>query len=419
VYVPGTLSVLTRNRDFRRLFAAELVIFGGDWFVIIPLLTLLPKLTGSGLWGGLVLAADTGILALLLPFTGAVADRVDRRRIMLTANLAGVLAVLTLFLVRSPGTAWLAVAAVGAYAVAKAFYTPAAGAALPNLVDAEDLAAANAIAGSAWGTMLVVGASLGGVLAAAVGPYTCFGVTAVCLVVAAALVWPIRRPMQAGRDGGRPAHPLAAIAEAMRYIGHRPRVAALVTVKSAVGLGNGVLTAFPLLASTVFHIGPTGTGLLFAARGAGALVGPLLLRRVLLRRSWLLPGLAVSMATYGLAYLLVAAAPWYVLALALVALAHTAGGGNWAMSNFALQAEVPDELRGRVFATDMMLATLAVSVSQLVVGTLVDHVDIRVLIACCGATTLLYSLAWRLTTRRLLAREPTTEAALDAGRQPA
>jgi MFS family permease len=423
VYVPETLRVLTRNRDFRRLFAAELVIFGGDWFVLIPLLTLLPKLTGSGLWGGLVLAADTGILAILLPFTGTVADRLDRRRVMLTANLAGILAVLALLLVRSAGTAWLAVAAVGAYAVAKAFYTPAAGAALPNLVDAEDLPAANAIAGSAWGTMLVIGASLGGVVAAAVGPYTCFVVTVVCLISAVALVWPIRRPMQADRDGEPPAHPLAAIGEAMRYIVHRPRVAALVTVKSAVGLGNGVLTAFPLLASAVFHIGPTGTGLLFAARGAGALVGPLLLRRVLLRRSWLLPGLAVSMAIYGLAYLSVAAAPWYVLALALVMVAHTAGGGNWAMSSYALQVEVPDGLRGRVFATDMMLATLAVSVSQLIIGTMVDHVSTRILIACCGATTLCYSVAWRLTTRRLLARGPSAGAVapaagtmLDAGR---
>jgi Transmembrane secretion effector len=257
----------------------------------------------------------------------------------------------------------------------------------------------------------VVGALLGGVLAVAVGPYTCFVVTAACLIASAALVWRIRRAMQAGRDAALPARPLAAIAEAMRYIRHRPRVAALVTVKSAVGLGNGVLTTFPLLATTVFHSGPAGTGLLFAARGAGALVGPLLLRRVLAHRSWLLPGLAVLMGIYGLAYLSVAVAPWFALVLVLIALAHTAGGGNWAMSNFALQAEVPDGLRGRVFATDIMLATLAVSTSQLTVGGLVDHVDPRLLIGCCGATTLLYSLAWRLTTRRLLRQAPETVAA--------
>ncbi len=407
------LGVLARNRDFRRLFAAELVMFGGDWFVMIPLLTLLLKLTGSGLWGGLVLAADTGIMALLLPFTGTVADRVDRRRIMLTANLCGLVAVLALFAVRTPQTVWLAPVAVAAFAVAKAFYLPAASAALPNLVDAADLSAANAIAGSAWGTMVVVGASLGGVLAAIAGPQACFLVTGVCLLAAAALVWPIRRPMQAARNGAAQGT-WRAIGEALRYVAHRPRVSALVTVKSAVGLGNGVLTAFPLLASVVFGIGPAGTGLLFAARGAGALIGPLLLRRVLFHRSWLLPGLAVSMGTYGLAYLGVSVSPWYGLTLFLVVLAHIAGGGNWAMSSYALQVEVPDELRGRVFATDVMIATLAVSISQLVVGAFIDTVSPRVLVGACGLTTLGYSIVWRLVTLRVMRRVPVDQPATEA-----
>src|ERR1700761_1183829 len=85
-YVAASISVLTRNADFRRLFGAELVVFGSDWFVMVPLLVLLPKLTGSGVWGALVLAADTGITALLLPFTGTVADRVDRRGILIAGN---------------------------------------------------------------------------------------------------------------------------------------------------------------------------------------------------------------------------------------------------------------------------------------------------------------------------------------------
>jgi MFS family permease len=403
--VPSGVSVLTRNRDFRRLFGAELVMFGGDWFVMIPLLTLLPRLTGSGMWGGFVLAADMGLLALLLPYTGTVADRVDRRRIMLAANLVGVVAVAALLLVRTAGTAWIAIVAVGAFAVAKAFYSPAAQAALPNVVDPADLATANALAGSAWGTMLVVGASLGGVVAAAVGPYVCFLVTVGCLLAAAALVWGIRRPMQQPRalDAVVP-RPFTAVVEALRYIGGRPRVAALVTVKSAVGLGNGVLVAFPLLATSVYRIGELGTGLLFAARGAGALIGPLLFRWVLGRREWLLPGLAVSMGLYGLAYLGVAASPWFALALPLVMLAHVAGGGNWVMSNFALQAEVPDELRGRVFATDMMIATLAVAVSQLAAGFFVDRVAPQVVVAVCAAVTFTYAVVWRLVTLRLLRR---------------
>jgi MFS family permease len=404
--VPAAFSVLTRNRDFRRLFAAELVVFGADWFVMVPLLVLLPELTGGGTMGAMVLAADTGILALLLPWTGTVADRVDRRKILIVSNAAAFLSVLLLFAVRSEATAPLALVAVGAIAVSKAFYSPAASAALPNLVDPEDLAAANTIAGSAWGTMTVVGASLGGVVSSVFSPYVCFAVTAVCLLTGSLLTTLIKRPMQAPRSGGgEPARALPALLESLRYIGGRPRLRALVTVKSAVGLGNGVLTVFPLIAAA-HGVGALGAGLLFALRGAGALVGPLVMRPVLNRPAWLLPGLALSMGLYGIGYLGVAFAPWFPLVAALVFVAHFAGGSNWVLSNFALQGEVPDALRGRVFATDMMLATLAIAVSQLIAGAAIDRVDSRWIIAGCASITLTYAIGWRIATRRL---QPSTE----------
>ncbi|MBO4209306.1 MFS transporter [Micromonospora echinofusca] len=405
--MPSPLRVLARNRSFRRLFVAELIVFGADWFVMVPLLVLLPELTGSGIWGALVLAADTAIVALMLPFTGTIADRMDRRRIMVVANLGALAGVLLLLLVRSAGTAWLALLAIGTVAVAKALYSPAAQAALPNVLEPDELAGGNAVAGSAWGTMTVVGASLGGVISAAFGPYVCFWIAAVGLVVAAVIAARIRRPLQAPRDGSVPTpRTWAAIGEAMRYIVHRPSVRALVTVKSAVGLGNGVLTVFPLLAG-VYGVGAVGLGLLFAVRGAGALVGPMLMRRVLGNRSWLLPGLALSMALYGLGYLGVSVSRWFPLVLVLVFVAHFAGGSNWVMSNYALQGEVPDGLRGRVFATDMMLAMVAVAVSQLVVAGVVDLVDERVVLAGCGLVTVVYAVGWRLATRRLSLAEPT------------
>src|SRR5947208_7228723 len=198
-------------------------MFGGDWFVMIPLLGLLPRLTGSGLWGGLVIAVDTGVTALLLPYTGTIADRIDRRKIMLTTNLAAILAVLALLLVRSSGTAWIALVAIAAESVAKAFYSPAGSAALPNVVDAPDLPAANALAGASWGTMLVVGASLGGLLASFAGPYVCFLVAAACLALAAGRIWRIRLPLQLSRHGVA-VRPLAAVREALRYTWNNPRV---------------------------------------------------------------------------------------------------------------------------------------------------------------------------------------------------
>jgi MFS family permease len=397
-YVPPVISVLTRHRDFRRLFFAQLVVFGGDWFAVIPLMALLLELTGLGIWGSLALAADTLMLALLLPYAGTVADRFDRRTILVVTTVAALLSVVVLLGVRSPGVAWLGPVAIGMLGASKAFYTPAALAALPNLVPREDLSIANAVAGSAWGTMLVVGASLGGVMTALAGPYVCFLITAACLLMATGLVWRIRTPMQSDRPA-EPTPALMALREALGYIRRHPRVLSLVTVKSAVGVGNGVLATFPLLAMS-FGLGAIGSGFLFAARGLGALAGPFVLRRVLAHRSWLLPGLAISMAVYGLGYLGVALSPWYALTLVLVVVAHLAGGGNWMMSNFALQLEVPDWLRGRVFATDMMIATLAVSISLLVVGALVDVIDVRVLIACCATATLVYAIGWRLATRK-------------------
>lgn len=404
--MPSPLSVLTRNRDFRYLFAAQLVVFGADWFVMVPLLELLPTLTGSGVWGGLVIAIDTGITALLLPYAGTIADRVDRKRLMIYANVITVVGIVLLLAVRSAHGAWLALAAIGVVAVAKAFYSPAAQAALPNVVDPAELSAANAVAGSAWGTMTVVGASLGGVLSSVLGPYTCFALAAGALVGSALVAWRIRRPLQA--HGAAPVVAArSAVREAFVYIRSNPRVRALVTVKSAVGLGNGVLTVFPLLAG-MFGAGAIGTGLLFAVRGAGSMVGPLLMRAVLTRRSWLLPGMALSMATYGLSYLGASVTTVFPLLLALVFLAHLAGGGNWAMSNFALQGEVPDRLRGRVFATDMMVATLAISASQLVVAAVVDHVSEQAVLAGCGLVTFVYAVVWWLATRRL-ARVDTPE----------
>lgn len=378
-------------------------MFGGDWFVMVPLLGLVQRLTGHGLVGGLVMVADTGMNALLLPYAGTIADRLDRRKILVTANLSAIVAVLLLFTVRSGGTAWLGPVAVGAVAVAKAFYSPAAQAAIPNLVPPEDLSLANAVAGAAWGTMTVVGASLGGVVASVASPYTCFTITAVGLAIAASFALRVRQPMQSGRDERVHLGALDAIRESLAYLRRRPMVRALVTVKSAVGLGNGVLAVYPVLA-VLLNVGDMGTGLLFAVRGIGTLIGPLLLRRVLLRRSnRLLPGLAISMAGYGVAYAGLVAVHWFPLVLALIMLAHVAGGGNWTLSNIALQAEVPDELRGRVFSFDLMLASVSIAVSQLLVSTLIDEVDPWLIAAGCGLLTLVYSVAWRLWTVRVTA----------------
>ena len=396
------LDLLRRERDFRRTYVAQLIALGGDWFAVIPLLVLLPDLTGSGLWGALVLAADTLVFALVAPYAGTVVDRLDRRRVIVVANVAGGLAALLLLLVRSEATAWIALVGMGLVAAAKAFAHPAGAAALPNLVSREDLSVAAVLNGAAWGTMLAVGAALGGLVAGTLGPTACFVATAVLLWLAALLVARTTRPFSDPSTPVRERRPARAdIAEAAGYARRERSVLALLTCKTGPAFGNGALSLFPLYGAAAFGLGPLGVGLMYSARGLGALIGPLLLRGRATDPSSLRGVLAASMAVFGVGYLALAVTPWFVVVLLLLVVAHAGGGANWILSTYGLQATVPDALRGRVFSADYTLATLVIAGSQVVFGLLSDVVPARELLAASGAVVLLYSGGWWVATRAL------------------
>ena len=402
----AALDLLRRRGDFRRTYLATLVSLGGDWFAVVPLLALLPRLTGGGLAGALVLAADTAVFALLSPYAGTIADRVDRRRLLVGCDLASAGCALLLLLVDSAGTAWVAVVAIGGVAAAKAFAQPAAQAALPNLVERGELRTANVLTGAAWGSMLAVGAALGGLGAAVLGVRVCFVVDAVSFLISAALIARCRQPFQQPREARPHAGFRADVAEAVRYARSQPRVLALMAAKPGIGFANGALVLFPLLAANVFGVGEIGIGLLFAARGLGALLGPLALAGRRRSDAHLHRLLFLCVTGCGLGYVGVALAPSFALVLLLVTVAHIGGGANWVVSTYGLQAVVPDAVLGRVSSADFMLVTLAVAANQVVAGLLADAVDTRLLIGCFGAASVVYASLWWAGTRtvRLTAR---------------
>ena len=402
------LDLLRREKDFRRAYLAQLIALGGDWFAIIPLLILLPELTGTGLWGALVLAADTLVFALVGPYAGTVVDRLDRRRVIVVANSVAGVAALLLVLVRSEATAWIALVAIGVVAAAKAFAQPAGAAAIPNLVDREDLATASILNGASWGTMLAVGAALGGLVAGTLGTTVCFVLDAALLLGAAALTASTTRPFSDPEAPPRPRRPARQdIGEALGYARREHRVLALMTCKSGPAFGNGALSLFPLYGAAAFGLGAFGVGLMYSARGVGALLGPLLLRRRAADSEQLYSLLAASMAVFGLGYLALGVTGWFGLVLVLLAVAHAGGGANWILSTYGLQATVPDALRGRVFSADYTLATLIIAGSQVVFGVLSDHVEARSLLAAAGGIVLVYSGLWWLATRRLRRPAPS------------
>ena len=403
----GYLDLLRREGDFRRVYLAGLVSLAGDWFAIVPLLTLLPRLTGTGIWGGLVLAADTAVLAMLSPYAGTVVDRVDRRKLMVGADLVSAGAVLLLLLVRSSATAWIALVAIGFVAAAKAFFAPASAAALPNLVDRADLSRASVLSGSAWGSMLAIGAALGGAMDALLGPYWCFSIDAVSFGFSAWLTARTTKPFGEAREPAPRISMREDVRATMAYARGEPRVPALVLCKVGPGLGNGIISLFPLLA-VVFGAGPLGTGLFFSVRGLGAVAGPLLMRRWVARdESGLWRALSISMVLFSLAYLGLSVTTSFAVALLLVFLGHVGAGSNWILSTYGLQAVVPDSLRGRVFSADFMVVTIAIAVSQIGTGVLSEFVAPRRLTAGLAIVALAYSVAWLLATRQVRGRRPT------------
>src|SRR3990172_5469356 len=181
----ASISLVRRHGDFRRLYLASLISLGGEWFLIVALFGLVIELTGQAVAVALTIAAQDLTYFVASPFAGILADRLDRRRIMVAADLARAGLVLGFLLVRSEGAVPILYLLLAGIAVFSAVFEPAAPAAMPNLVEDRDLSTANALSGSAWGTMLAAGAGLGGIVSAAFGRETAIIIDSFSFVISA------------------------------------------------------------------------------------------------------------------------------------------------------------------------------------------------------------------------------------------
>ena len=401
------LSLLRRNPAFARLYTAQLASFAGDWFATVALLGLALQLTGSSAIASLVLVLQTGGFAAASPIAGLLADRFDRRRLMVAADLARIPVALAFLLAREPETLWVAFAAVLLLAVGAAVFDPTSSAALPNLVRDEDLPTANVLIGSAWGTMLAVGAALGGIVAATLGRDAAFVVNALSFAVSAWLILGIRQPLQEPRDPA--AHPAigvrGGVAAAIGFARTSRIVAAFVLSKTSFGVGTGVVALLAVFGSEVFGAGDAGIGILFAARGLGALVGPFVARSVMgTDDAGLIRGIAASFVAAAGCYALFPLAPQIWIAAIFVFGAHCGGGAQWALSTLGIQRSTPDVIRGRVFSLDYGLVTMTIAVSTLVAGLLADLVPARLAVWTMAALIVAAGVIWIAFAWPILAR---------------
>jgi MFS family permease len=396
----ASLALLRRNRDFRRLYSASLISLGGDWFLLVALFGLALELTSSPMAVSLLIAAQEIPFFLLSPIGGHLADRLDRKRLMVTCDLARAALCLGFLFVHDVSTMWIAYLLLATISAFAAAFDPASSAAFPNLVDARDLGPANALFGSLWGTMLAVGAALGGVVAAAIGRDAAFVIDAVSFAFSAYLIWRIRAAFGEEREPHEEQPGLVeATVESARFARRDHRVLALLSVKAGFGLAAGVLVLISVFAVDVFHRGEIGIGILMAARGVGALIGPFLGRRAAGpndRR--LFTAIGVALATFGLGYALLGLMPTLALAAVAVMVAHLGGGAQWTLSSYGLQRLVPDRIRGRIFSFDNALITLTLTISSLVTGWTATRYGPRPTAIGLGVVAVIYAGIWAWTT---------------------
>jgi len=389
--------LLRGNRDFTLLYVGTLISLGGDWFLTVALLDLVLHLTGSATLSSLMLLCQSLPIFLFTPLAGRLVDRVDRRKLMIAMDLIRTAACLLPLLARTPALLPFAYAGVIMISIGSAYFEPASQAALPNLVAAEELGPANVLMGSTWGTMLAVGAAIGGIVTMRFGRDVSFVIDAFSFLASAFILWNIRTPFS---EGVR-VRPQESNETLFSYVRNRPRVLALLVSKGGYGVGAGVVALLGVFGKEVFKAGAFGIGILFAARGFGALLGPFAIRAVSSRDETQYRLIAVSILVFAAGYAGLGLSPTLLIGSLAVFFAHLGGGAQWLTSTYGLQREVPDFIRGRVFAADYGFVTLTMSISSLVAGVLSDRIGAPTATIAVASAGILWALFWGAWTWKL------------------
>ena len=394
----GYWALLRDNPHYRRLWLGLAASMIGDWFRTMALYHLVLKLTGaSGLALGGVMIAQTVTLFVLSPVAGVAADRFSRKWIMVGTDLVRAVLALGFLLITTADRLWLAYVLTAVLTSVSAFFHPAYAATIPNITTRRELVAANALGSASWAAMLAIGTALGGLVTAWLGTTEAFVLDAASYVVSAACIMGIAIPSVPASSDAR-ATGWQAFRRGLRYMAARPYVLRLLSVKAcSVGLAGGMMILIALFAENVFEAGAIGMGTLFMARGLGALIGPLLARRLVGEEPQRMVGtIGAAFLLTGGFYALFGATPTLAWAALALFMATMASNVLWVFSSTLLQISVPDAYRGRVFAADFMLFTIIMALATLATAWGLDHTALtpRALAAISGGLLVLSGIFW-------------------------
>ncbi|MFF5228162.1 MFS transporter [Dactylosporangium sp. NPDC000521] len=370
-----------RHRDFRRLWLAGLISESGDWLLLVALPILVYQLTGSPLQTSYAFLIELAPAVLLGPLAGHLADRWDRRRLLVTVVAVQAAALLPLLLVRDRGDLPILYAVIAVEAAALAVFGPARNALLPTLIPAEELVPANALLGFGQNAGRLVGGPVGGLLLAASGLPVIVAVDLVTFLAAGVLIAGVMAGPRAVTDpeapaGGGLGGRRVRIALGIAALGGAAQgifvVLFVVWVARALGGGaaeTGLLrgvqaigaVALGLLLATARRTPPPGT-LVAAGAGAFGLLSLLV---------WNGPDVTTALPVYVVLFILIGA-PGVVMVTGLVSL---------------LQQETADGARGRVFGVFGAVFEGSSGAGMLAAGLLADRLGV---VALLNVQALLY-----------------------------
>ncbi|MBL9022913.1 MAG: MFS transporter [Myxococcales bacterium] len=376
----GYLALLRTRPAYRRLWAAELVSATGDWFsmVAVSIVAARSAPEAGGLALATVLAAHLLPQALLAPVAGWLADRFDRRALLVFGNLAEGVLTAGMTLAAAGGSLVTLQALLFLRSSMASLREPALGAAMPSLVGRGELATANALGAATWSLTFVVGMGLGGV-ATEIGAPAALAIDAVTFFVASALfrglpsLAPPRTDAQPA--GGRVLQTAIADLRVALVATKRRDLRAAVFGKTPPAVAGGAAwIALNLGAEALpFAGGAAATlGALQAIRGVGTGVGPLVSRGLVAR------GYAPALVAHACALAAFVGAIGIACvggpssAIGSVLLWGAGGGALWVITQTEIQQRSDEAMRGRLLALDALGFTLGMSGSALLTGLLVD-----------------------------------------------
>jgi predicted MFS family arabinose efflux permease len=380
---PAGLSALSQ-RDFRVYYAGNLVAQVGSWMQSVSQSWLVLQLTNSPFLLGLTATLQSGPILLLAVFTGALADRLTKRNILLvTQTVQAVLALALGLLVWSGHVryGYVAVMAV-TWGVMSALDQPTRQSFIMELVGREHVVSAVGMNSASFNTARIVGPAMAGVLIARVGLFAGFLLNTLAFAVSIAAL--TRVPAR----GPSPRASTTLLAETLEGLGYAARTPAVRFV-----LGLQVVVSFcvfnfsvyvPLLARHVLGLGAEGFGMLMASLGVGAVAAGLSLGAIGSRRPALnVIAVSAAAACAGLLGLSVARAVW--VAVILLATVGFTGTIAVASCNTSLQLMAPDALRGRMMSLYTLLSSGVFPIGAFVVGSISQSWGVSSAFAVNGA----------------------------------